>query len=79
MQLLALDVALLPPPDVRQRAIELNAALPAEGSDGLQLDEDRIGALGGVDAVGEGDELLLELEPQLQGLHAVLLRQPVPS
>lgn len=39
MQLLALDVAVLPPPDVRQRAIELNAALPAEGSHGLQLDE----------------------------------------
>lgn len=40
MQLLALDVALLPPPDVRQRVIELNAALPVEGSQGLQLDDD---------------------------------------
>src|SRR6266540_973797 len=40
MQLLALDVALLPPPDVRQRAIELNAGLSARGSQDLQLDED---------------------------------------
>jgi hypothetical protein len=31
-----------------------------------------------VDAVGEGDELLLELEPLLQDLNTVLLRQPVP-
>jgi 2'-5' RNA ligase len=40
MQLLALDVALLPPPDVQQRAIGINAALPAAGSQGLQLDEE---------------------------------------
>jgi 2'-5' RNA ligase len=39
MQLLALDVAVLLPPDVRQRAIDLSAALPAEGSHGLQLDD----------------------------------------
>lgn len=39
MQLLALDVAVLPPPEVRQRAIELSAALPAEASHGLRLDE----------------------------------------
>ena len=40
MQLLALDVAVLPPPDVRQRVVELNAALPPEGSHGLRLDQD---------------------------------------
>jgi len=39
MQLLALDVAVLPPPDVRQQAIQLSAALPVEGSHGLRLDE----------------------------------------
>jgi hypothetical protein len=51
-----------------------------DGEDlGLQLDEDRIDALGGVDTVDEGDELLLELEPPLQDLNTVLLRQPVPS
>ena len=31
---------MLPPPDVRQRAIELSAALPAEASHGLRLDEE---------------------------------------
>jgi 2'-5' RNA ligase len=36
--LLAIDVALLPPPDVTQRAIESSASLPAEGSEGLRLD-----------------------------------------
>lgn len=39
MQLLALDVAVLPPPGVRQQAIRLSAALPVEGSHGLRLDE----------------------------------------
>ena len=41
-QLLALDIAILPPPDVRQRAIELSARLPARESRGLRLDETRI-------------------------------------
>ena len=40
MQLLALDIAVLPPPDVRQRAIELNAALSAQSIQDLQLDDD---------------------------------------
>ena len=40
VQLLALDVALLPPPDVRQRAIELNAELSAAGPQELQLGEE---------------------------------------
>src|SRR5687767_2399322 len=37
-QLLALDVAVLLPPDARQRAIDLSAALPAAESHGLRLD-----------------------------------------
>jgi 2'-5' RNA ligase len=37
-QLLAVDVAVLLPPDVRQRAIDLSAALPAGESHGLRLD-----------------------------------------
>ena len=41
-QLLALDIAILPPPDVRQRAIELSAALPKDGSQGLRLDEEHV-------------------------------------
>lgn len=37
-KLLALDVAILPPPDIRQRAIELSAGLPSEHADRLRLD-----------------------------------------
>ena len=40
--LLALDVAILPPPSVSKRAIELSAALPAADSQGLRLDDDRL-------------------------------------
>jgi 2'-5' RNA ligase len=37
--LLALDIAILPPPDIRQAAIALSAALPASESRGLMLDD----------------------------------------
>jgi len=40
--LLALDVAILPPPPVSNRAIELSATLPAADSLGLRLDDDRL-------------------------------------
>lgn len=40
--LLALDVALLPPHDVAQRAVELSASLPDEGSHGLRLDAEHL-------------------------------------
>lgn len=40
--LIALDVALLPPPDVSKMAVEYSAALPAEGSDVLRLDADHL-------------------------------------
>ncbi len=40
--LLALDVAVLPPPDVRQRAIELSAGLPSADADRLRLDAEHI-------------------------------------
>ena len=36
--LVAVDVAILPPPDITARAVALSAALPAEGSQGLRLD-----------------------------------------
>ena len=39
---LALDVAILPPPDVADRAIRLSAALPEEESKGLRLDADHL-------------------------------------
>ena len=38
MKLVALDVAILPPPDVMARAIAYSAALPGEGSELLRLD-----------------------------------------
>ena len=39
--LLALDVAILPPPDVNARAVSVSATLPAAQSQGLRLDADR--------------------------------------
>src|SRR5688572_6240805 len=41
-KLVAVDVAILPPPDITARAIEINAALPAEGSQGLRLDAEHL-------------------------------------
>ena len=41
-QELALDVAILPPADVVERAIELNAGLPANESQGLVLDTNHL-------------------------------------
>lgn len=40
--LIALDVALLPPPGVSQRAIAISASLPAEHFQGLRLDESHL-------------------------------------
>ena len=40
--LIALDIALLPPADVRARAIDISAALPAAESHGLRLDDEHI-------------------------------------
>jgi 2'-5' RNA ligase len=40
--LLALDVAILPPPEVARRAIELSAALPAREPQGLRLGDDML-------------------------------------
>jgi 2'-5' RNA ligase len=41
-KLVAVDVAVLPPPDITTRAIALSAALPAEGSEGLRLDAEHL-------------------------------------
>ena len=38
--LIALDIAILPPPDVGQRAVHWSATLPGEESQGLRLDAD---------------------------------------
>lgn len=41
-KLLALDVAILPPPDVRRRAVELSAALGNDPAHHLTLDDDHL-------------------------------------
>jgi 2'-5' RNA ligase len=41
-KLVALDVAILPPPDVARLATEYSAALPSEQSQGLRLDESHL-------------------------------------
>src|SRR5688500_5582733 len=41
-ELVAVVVASLPPPDICARAFEINAALPAEGSQGLRLDAEHL-------------------------------------
>jgi 2'-5' RNA ligase len=40
--LVAVDVAILTPPEITARAIELSAALPADGSQGLRLDSEHL-------------------------------------
>jgi 2'-5' RNA ligase len=40
--IVALDVAVLPPPEVSQRAIAISASLPAEDFQGLRLDESHL-------------------------------------
>ena len=41
-KLLAIDVAILPTPTVRARAVELSAALPPTESHGLRLDDEHL-------------------------------------
>ena len=41
-KLLAIDVAILPTPAVRERAVELSAALPPSESHGLRLDDEHL-------------------------------------
>jgi len=41
-KLLALDVAILPTPALRERAVELSASLPAAESNGLRLDDEHL-------------------------------------
>jgi 2'-5' RNA ligase len=40
--IIAIDVAILPPPDVTQRAIALSGSLPSEDAQGLRLDADHL-------------------------------------
>ncbi len=70
--LVALDVAILPPPDVSRRAIELSAALPEEGSSGLRLDAEHLPHVTlAQQFVAPGD-----LDSLYAALDAVLTNQP---
>ena len=71
--LIAIDVAILPPPDVAQQAVALSEALPADQSQGLRLGSEslphvtltqlfvRVDAL--EDVLGHVDEVLREYTP----------------
>ena len=60
--LIAIDVAILPPPDVSRRAVDYSAALPAEGSQGLRLDDDHLPHVTLVQCFVREDELPLAYE-----------------
>ena len=57
MSLLALDLAILPPPEVSRHAIALSAALPADPGDTLRLDHDHLPHLTLTQQFIETDEL----------------------
>jgi len=74
--LIALDVAVLPPPDVSARAIELSAALPDSGSQGLRLDSEHVPHITLVQLfarVNELDEVLSRVDETLRGVRALTL------
>ncbi len=71
--LLALDVAILPPADVRDRALRLSAALPVAASKGLRLDDDHLPHLTLTQQFVRTDVLPRTFER----LDAVLRAQPV--
>jgi hypothetical protein len=75
--LLAVDVAILPPPDVRRRAIQLSATLPHEDFEGLRLDDEHAPHItltqqfvrsDDLDRIGERLDLVLRTEPPV-GVH----------
>lgn len=75
--LLAIDVAILPPPDVRRRAIQLSATLPHEDFEGLRLDDEhpphitltqQFVRTDDLDRIGERLDLVLRTEPPV-GVH----------
>jgi 2'-5' RNA ligase len=70
--LLALDVAILPPPEVRDRAVQLSAALPDEDFEGLRLDDRHLPHVTLTQQFVRADEL----DRVLERLDAVLSRQP---
>jgi 2'-5' RNA ligase len=74
-KLLALDVAILPPPDVAARAVALSAALPEEESQGLRLGPEQRPHI----TLSQQFVREEEIETVLAHLDAVLAGQPALS
>ena len=75
--LIALDVAVLPPPGVSARAIEASASLPAEASQGLRLDESHLPHITLTQMfarLNELDEVLARVDQVVRGYKPLLLR-----
>ena len=75
--LLALDVAILPPSDVRRRAIRLSAALPSTKFKGLRLDDEHLPHVTLTQqfvSVGELDRALERLDGVLRGQSPLTVR-----
>jgi 2'-5' RNA ligase len=56
-ELIALDVAILPPPDVSQKAVAISAALPTEDFQGLRLDASHLPHVTLMQLFARGDQL----------------------
>jgi hypothetical protein len=75
-ELIALDVAVLPPPDVTARAVALSASLP-KTEQGLRLDEEHLPHVTLTQLfarVNELDEVLSRVDESLRGLAPLPLR-----
>ncbi len=75
-ELIALDVAVLLPPDVTARAVALSAALPAAESQGLRLDEEHLPHVTLMQLfarVNELDLVLSKVDETVRGLAPLLL------
>lgn len=72
MSLVAIDVAVLPPPDISKRAVELSAALPTSEGRGLRLDAEHLPHITLVQSFVRGEEL----ESALDSIGAVLRDVP---
>ncbi len=76
-ELIALDVALLPPPEVSATAIAISAALPEEESQGLRLDEahfPHVTLMQLFARVNELDDVLTRVDEVVRGVAPMTLR-----
>jgi 2'-5' RNA ligase len=75
--LVALDVAVLPPPDVSRKAVELSAALPADESQGLILDDEHLPHITLMQLFArrnELDDVFVRVDETLGGMPRLALR-----